>query len=223
MELVGRHFFLIVLVLYFVYETVGVRIAKWGRQKRFMRQLRKQRVREEKARKKLRKELLRLEREGIRRESFAKFCRGLFLVLVFVAVAIAPYSFDIVGNVNDIPGWEGASSQIAPRLLFNFGIFAIIFGTGAYLIDDRSVSLFGNDREWEQIGWILLIVGVIGILWVIWILFWLWLHQLWNGGEQWWTVFIGIVISGWLGWFREDDSDGELDWESLLEEEEDED
>ena len=125
-----------------------------------------------------------------RKKVLINICNIVFFVLLIIALG-GPYWLEIVGNISSIPGYSGSQADVANRIfeLLVLGVIIVAIGLG--------ISSIVSSDEGEGLSAIFMIIGGAMMAWGIWVFFCLWIHQLWNGSEDWWYVSAGLIITGW--------------------------
>jgi len=133
-----------------------------------------------------------------RKRALINVSRVILLLLLIIAI-LAPLLLDTVGNLYTIPGYEflgvGSQDGVGEWIFGRLIIGSIIIGIG------YTVSRAEDDESEKGLSATIFFLGAIILLFAVWIFFCLWVHQLWNGSEQWWWVFLGIIITGLISYW----------------------
>jgi len=227
MDLGGQHILLIVIGVFFSYKTIGIWLAKSIESFRVERRLKKERARRERDQKNREKELdkelsrrrrrrrlesvtagLKSELGGIIPKEYLINASKIILLFLLIVAIFAPLILDTVGNLYTIPGYEwlvGSQDGVGEWILSRLILGSIILLAIAYISNEEGKQIntwrdYGNIGGGYGVG---VVLGVIMLAAAVWIFFFLWAHQLWNRSEQWWLVFLGIIITGLISnWDR---------------------
>lgn len=131
------------------------------------------------------------------------------LPVLLILALCAPSVLGIVGNFSSIPGYSilgvGSQGSAGEWILGRLLLGGIIFAIGA-VVESNSET-----EQAQSFAAILWVFGGLLIITAVWIFVCIWIHQLWNGSEEWWAVLLGIIITGWI-------RNKEHDWRLVLSE-----